>query len=75
MDGEDIPVASALERVYAGYVGLGLRLEPTRFGQPTLGVDFGLPVVRGEQVAGRPYFALTAKSAFGWGRGRRSPNP
>ena len=75
MDGEDIPVASALERVYAGYVGLGLRLEPTRFGQPTLGVDFGLPVVRGAQVAGRPYFALTAKSAFGWGRGRRSPNP
>jgi len=74
-DSEEIPLASALERVYAGYVGFGLRLEPTRFGQPTLGVDFGLPVLRGAQVSGHPYFALTVKSPFGWGRGRRSPNP
>lgn len=66
----DHPPVTGVERLHVGSLGVGLRLTPTRFGQSTLGVDVGFPLLRSAQVPGRPYLAVSIRPGFGLSRER-----
>jgi hypothetical protein len=66
----DHPPVTGVERLHVGSLGVGLRLIPTRFGQSTLGVDVGFPLLRSAQVPGRPYLAVSIRPGFGLSRER-----
>lgn len=55
---------SAHEHVYAGVVGLGLRLAPTRAGRASARLDIGLPILRSPEVSSRPYIAVSVSPWF-----------
>lgn len=56
--------------VTLGVVGVGLRLSPTRPGQPTAGLDLGYPVVRPTTVRRGPVVRVLLAPWFGSPRGR-----
>ncbi|HEU4564533.1 MAG TPA: hypothetical protein VFS05_07790 [Gemmatimonadaceae bacterium] len=53
------PVSPNPEQLYAGVVGLGLRLAPTKVGRGSARLDFGYPVVRSPDVPRRPFIAIS----------------
>jgi len=61
---------AAGDAVTLGLVGVGVRLAPTRPGQPTAGLDLGYPVVRPAVVAARPIVRVLLVPWFGSTRGR-----
>jgi hypothetical protein len=58
------------DAVTLGLVGVGVRLAPTRPGQPTAGLDLGYPVIRPGVVAARPVARVLVAPWFGSIRGR-----
>ncbi|MEP7343749.1 MAG: hypothetical protein ABI877_00720 [Gemmatimonadaceae bacterium] len=52
------PAAPTDAAMYAGIPGVGLRLAPTRIGQSTIRLDFGLPLWRSSGIRGRPFLAM-----------------
>lgn len=55
---------SAHEHVYAGVLGLGLRLAPTRAGRASARLDIGIPLVRSPEVSPRPFIAISVSPWF-----------
>lgn len=53
------PVSPIPERLYAGVLGLGLRLAPTKIGRGSARLDFGYPVLRSPDVPHRPFIAIS----------------
>jgi hypothetical protein len=70
----ELPATAGVERMHVGTLGVGLRLTPTRFGQSTLGLDVGFPLLRSTQVPARPYIALSIRPGFGLSRARDDAN-
>lgn len=58
------------DAVTLGLLGVGVRLAPTRPGQPTAGLDLGYPVLRSGAVAARPVVRVLLAPWFGSVRGR-----
>jgi hypothetical protein len=53
------PADSSGEHVYAGILGAGLRLAPTKLGRGTARLDIGFPVVGSGNVSRRPFIAIS----------------
>jgi hypothetical protein len=64
------PVSPSPDQLYAGVVGVGLRLVPIRAGRGTFRLDLGFPVARSPELRGRPFVALTVVPWLGASRAR-----
>jgi len=64
------PMGPNASQLYAGVVGLGLRLAPTRAGRATFRLDLGFPVARSPQLRGRPYIGVMIMPWLGGDRER-----
>jgi hypothetical protein len=64
------PVSPNPDQLYAGVLGLGLRLSPTRAARGTFRLDLGFPVTHSPELRGRPFIALTVVPWLGASRER-----
>jgi len=64
------PASAGVSRLYAGVLGLGLRLAPRSPGRATFRLDVGYPVTRSAGVPARPYIGVSVVPWLGADRER-----